>query len=58
MRKVLAYIAILIIVITIDLLFTLNNLNICRSIIQGVIITLIILSVNIFQNRHKRQSDN
>lgn len=58
MRKVLAYIAILIIVITIDLLFTLNNLNICRSIIQGVIITLIIFSVNIIQNRHKRQSDN
>ena len=47
MKKVIAYIAILIVVITIDVLFTLDNINIFKSITQGVIITMIILSVNI-----------
>ena len=47
MKKVIAYIAILIVVITIDLLFSLDNINIFKSITQGVIITMIILSVNI-----------
>lgn len=47
MKKVIAYIAILIVVITIDVLFSLDNINIFKSITQGVIITMIILSVNI-----------
>ncbi|MBR5563879.1 MAG: hypothetical protein IKW11_06605 [Bacteroidales bacterium] len=47
MKKVIAYIAILIVVITIDILFSLDNINIFKSITQGVIITMIILSVNI-----------
>ena len=47
MKKIIAYIAILIVVITIDVLFSLDNINIFNSITQGVIITLIILSVNI-----------
>ena len=47
MKKVIAYIAILIVVITIDVLFSLYNINIFKSITQGVIITMIILSVNI-----------
>ena len=47
MKKVIAYIAILIVVITIDVLFSLDNVNIFKSITQGVIITMIILSVNI-----------
>ena len=50
MKKVIAYIAILIVVITIDVLFSLDNINIFKSITQGVIITMIILSVN---NRSK-----
>ena len=47
MKKVISYIAILIVVITIDVLFSLDNINIFKSITQGVIITMIILSVNI-----------
>ena len=47
MKKVIAYIAILIVVITIDVLLSLDNINIFKSITQGVIITMIILSVNI-----------
>ena len=47
MKKIIAYIAILIVVITIDVLFSLDNINIFKSITQGVIITMIILSVNI-----------
>ena len=47
MKKIIAYIAILIVVITIDVLFSLDNINIFNSITQGVIITMIILSVNI-----------
>ena len=47
MKKVIAYIAILIVVITIDVLFSLDNINIFKSITQGVIITMIILSINI-----------
>lgn len=47
MKKVIAYIAILIVVITIDVLFSLDNINIFKSITQGVIITMIILTVNI-----------
>lgn len=47
MKKVIAYIAILIVVITIDVLFSLDNINIFKSITQGVIITMIILSANI-----------
>ena len=47
MKKVISYIAILIVVITIDVLFSLGNINIFKSITQGVIITMIILSVNI-----------
>lgn len=47
MKKVIAYIAILIVVITIDILFSLDNINIFKSITQGVIITMILLSVNI-----------
>ena len=47
MKKVIAYIAILIVVITIDVLFSLDNINIFKSFTQGVIITMIILSVNI-----------
>ena len=47
MKKVIAYIVILIVVITIDVLFSLDNINIFKSITQGVIITMIILSVNI-----------
>ena len=47
MKKVIAYIAIFIVVITIDVLFSLDNINIFKSITQGVIITMIILSVNI-----------
>lgn len=39
MKKVIAYIAILIVVITIDVLFSLDNINIFKSITQGVIIT-------------------
>ena len=51
MKKIIAYIAILIVVITIDVLFSLDNINIFNSITQGVIITLIILSVNIRSKR-------
>ena len=47
MKKVISYIAILIVIITIDVLFSLDNINIFSSITQGVIITMIILSVNI-----------
>ena len=47
MKKVIAYIAILIVVITIDVLFSLDNINIFKSITQGVLITMIIFSVNI-----------
>ena len=47
MKKVIAYIAILIVVITIDVLFSLDNINIFNSLTQGVIITMMILSVNI-----------
>ena len=56
MKKIIAYIAILIVVITIDVLFTLDNINIFNSITQGVIITLIILSVNI-RSKKKKQPD-
>ena len=56
MKKIIAYIAILIVVITIDVLFTLDNINIFNSITQGVIITLIILSVNI-RSKRKQQPD-
>ena len=56
MKKVIAYIAILIVVITIDVLFSLDNINIFNSITQGVIITLIILSVNI-RSKRKQQPD-
>ena len=56
MKKVIAYIAILIVVITIDVLFSLDNINIFNSITQGVIITLIILSVNI-RSKKKQQPD-
>ena len=56
MKKVIAYIAILIVVIIIDVLFTLDNINIFNSITQGVIITLIILSVNI-RSKRKQQPD-
>ena len=56
MKKIIAYIAILIVVITIDVLFTLGNINIFNSITQGVIITLIILSVNI-RSKRKQQPD-
>ena len=51
MKKIIAYIAILIVVITIDVLFSLDNINIFNSITQGVIISLIILSVNIRSKR-------
>ena len=56
MKKVIAYIATLIVVITIDVLFSLDNINIFNSITQGVIITLIILSVNI-RSKRKQQPD-
>ena len=56
MKKIIAYIAILIVVITIDVLFSLDNINIFNSITQGVIITLIILSVNI-RSKKKQQPD-
>ena len=56
MKKIIAYIAILIVVITIDVLFSLDNINIFNSITQGVIITLIILSVNI-RSKRKQQPD-
>ena len=56
MKKIMAYIAILIVVITIDVLFSLDNINIFNSITQGVIITLIILSVNI-RSKRKQQPD-
>ena len=56
MKKVIAYIAILIVVITIDVLFSLDNINIFKSITQGVIITMIILSVNI--RRKSKQHPN
>ena len=56
MKKVIAYIAILIVVITIDILFSLDNINIFKSITQGVIITMIILSVNI-RSKRKQQPD-
>ena len=56
MKKIIAYIAILIVVITIDVLFALDNINIFNSITQGVIITLIILSVNI-RSKRKQQPD-
>ena len=56
MKKIIAYIAILIVVITIDVLFTLDNINIFNSITQGVIITLFILSVNI-RSKRKQQPD-
>ena len=54
MKKIIAYIAILIVVITIDVLFSLDNINIFKSITQGVIITMIILSVNI-RSKSKQQ---
>ena len=54
MKKIIAYIAILIVVITIDVLFSLDNINIFNSITQGVIITLIILSVNIRSKRNQQ----
>ena len=57
MKKIMAYIAILIVVITIDVLFSLDNINIFNSITQGVIITLIILSVNIIQSKSKQKDD-
>ena len=57
MKKIIAYIAILIVVITIDVLFSLDNINIFNSITQGVIITLIILSVNI-RSKRKQYTDN
>ena len=57
MKKVIAYIAILIVVITIDVLFSLDNINIFKSITQGVIITMIILSVNI-RSKRKQYTDN
>ena len=57
MKKIMAYIAILIVVITIDVLFSLDNINIFNSITQGVIITLIILSVNIKQSKSKQKDD-
>ena len=57
MKKIIAYIAILIVVITIDVLFSLDNINIFNSITQGVIITLIILSVNIKQSKSKQKDD-
>ena len=58
MKKVIAYIAILIVVITIDVLFSLDNINIFKSITQGVIITMIILSVNIrSKNRHQPNTE-
>ena len=57
MKKIIAYIAILIVVITIDVLFSLDNINIFNSITQGVIITLIILSVNIIQSKSKQKDD-
>ena len=56
MKKIIAYIAILIVVITIDVLFSLDNINIFNSITQGVIITMIILSVNI-RSKRKQQPD-
>ena len=56
MKKIIAYIAILIVVITIDVLFSLDNINIFNSITQGVIITLIIHSVNI-RSKRKQQPD-
>ena len=42
LKKIVLYL-----VITIDVLFSLDNINIFKSITQGVIITMIILSVNI-----------
>lgn len=56
MKKVIAYIAILIVVITIDVLFSLDNINIFKSITQGVIITMIILSVNI-RSKNKQHTN-
>ena len=57
MKKIIAYIAILIVIITIDVLFSLDNINIFNSITQSVIITLIILSVNIIQSKSKQKDD-
>ena len=56
MKKVIAYLAILIVVITIDVLFSLDNINIFKSITQGVIITMIILSVNI-RSKNKQHTN-
>ena len=56
MKKVIAYIAILIVVITIDVLFSLDNINIFKSITQGVIITMIILTVNI-RSKNKQHTN-